>query len=245
MELNAMITSVSLGNLGKSDAVCGTGMFETMTDRSVADQIASINLSCPFGTLSSVLNWAQQSETQTVNCVAIIEAEKVYKRGEINPELSPIPETCQFHTFTEDYKTSLTDLFELQCKGNQQCNFEFDSSNIPEDLCVSQYQRSNSGAGTRFVMTASCISDEVRMDLHPSIASISKENVSILIVVFDIFASFSLWFGLLYIRPFSRAIAHDIDGSHLEAEDFTVTILQIPHKDKIDDLKAVYWAWAE
>ena len=31
----------------------------------------------------------------------------------------------------------------------------------------------------------------------------------------------------------------------LSAEDFTVQLIQEPHKDHINELKGIFWAWAE
>ena len=92
-------------------------------------------------------------------------------------------------------------------------------------------------------MTASCIDDEVSM---PSLGlTMTKENVSIIVVLFDLLISFYLWFALLFLRPLAKATEIDIVGDTLSADDFTVIVDQIPHKDKVEDLKAIYWAWAE
>ena len=40
-------------------------------------------------------------------------------------------------------------------------------------------------------------------------------------------------------------VDNDINTGTLNATHFTVVMEQDPHKDHINDLKGVYWAWAE
>ena len=43
----------------------------------------------------------------------------------------------------------------------------------------------------------------------------------------------------------SKATEKDVKGDTLSASEFTVVVESIHHDDDVDDLKAIYWAWAE
>ena len=73
----------------------------------------------------------------------------------------------------------------------------------------------------------------------------SKSTVAIVVVILDLLLSFLLWFALLALNQFQKLADVDVDRGTLSAEDFTVQIIQEPHKDHINDLKGIYWAWAE
>ena len=95
----------------------------------------------------------------------------------------------------------------------------------------------------KYIMTASCESDTIQFAGDYIIQN--KSNVAIVIVIFDLAISFSLWFSLLALKPFQNITDVDIDRGNLSAEDFTVQIIQEPHKDHINDIKGIYWAWVE
>ena len=92
-------------------------------------------------------------------------------------------------------------------------------------------------------MTVSCIADTVSLEGFKY--TMSKENVAIWIVLFDLVISFYIWFALLFLKPLSRATERDIKGDTIAPNEFTTVIAQIPHFDNVDDLKAIYWSWAE
>ena len=53
LELSAVIAQFSLGNLGASNTACGSGIFDENNEID-GMQIASINLSCPYGKLHTI-----------------------------------------------------------------------------------------------------------------------------------------------------------------------------------------------
>ena len=57
LELNSIITQLSLGNLGASNTACGSGAFDEKTTIDKL-KIASINLSCPYGKLFAIKDFA-------------------------------------------------------------------------------------------------------------------------------------------------------------------------------------------
>ena len=72
-----------------------------------------------------------------------------------------------------------------------------------------------------------------------------KGNVATIIVLLDLIISFAVWFALIALKPFMKATASDVNGETIKAKDFTVVVEAAPHKEEIEDLKAVYWAWAK
>ena len=75
--------------------------------------------------------------------------------------------------------------------------------------------------------------------------TVSKETVALVVVCTDLAAVFVLWFALLALKSFHRMVDADVNKGTLSATDFTVQVEQEPHFDHYNDLKGVYWAWAE
>ena len=73
----------------------------------------------------------------------------------------------------------------------------------------------------------------------------TKANVAILIVLVDLLIAFYIWFALLFVRPLSIATQKDVSGDTLAPNEFTVVIEHVMHKDPVDDLIPIYWAWVE
>ena len=74
----------------------------------------------------------------------------------------------------------------------------------------------------RYVMTVSCIADTVSLEGFKY--TMSKENVAIWIVLFDLVISFYIWFALLFLKPLSRATERDIKGDTIAPNEFTTVI---------------------
>ena len=73
---------------------------------------------------------------------------------------------------------------------------------------------------------------------------LGKDEIARYATVFDIGVSFFLWFALISAKMFLKATSLDINVNTIKAQDFSV-VLEVPHHtDKVDDLKAIYWAWA-
>lgn len=47
------------------------------------------------------------------------------------------------------------------------------------------------------------------------------------------------------MKPLQEAIRTEADVASVNPEDFTVVIKQVPYLDKYEELRPVYWAWAE
>ena len=97
-------------------------------------------------------------------------------------------------------------------------------------------------------MIASCTSNSIRFgdkDKLATTVTVSKETVALVVVCTDLAAVFVLWFALLALKSFHRMVDADVNMGTLSATDFTVQVEQEPHFDHYNDLKGVYWAWAE
>ena len=95
----------------------------------------------------------------------------------------------------------------------------------------------------KFLMTADCVSESVT--IWGVEYEMNKGNVATIVVLIDLIISYSVWFALISLKPFQKATARDVNGETIKAKDFTVVIEAPPHLDNIEDLKAIYWAWAK
>ena len=71
-----------------------------------------------------------------------------------------------------------------------------------------------------------------------------KDEIARYAAFLDIIVSLFLWFALIAAKLFLRATSLDVRVNTIKAEDFTVVLEVPPHLDEVDDLKAIYWAWA-
>ena len=71
-----------------------------------------------------------------------------------------------------------------------------------------------------------------------------KDEIARYAAFLDIIVSLFLWFALISAKLFLRTTSLDVRVNTIKAEDFTVVLEVPPHLDEVDDLKAIYWAWA-
>ena len=71
-----------------------------------------------------------------------------------------------------------------------------------------------------------------------------KDEIARYAAFLDIIVSFFLWFALISAKLFLKATSLDVTVNTIKAQDFTVVLEVPPHLDEVEDLKAVYWAWA-
>jgi hypothetical protein len=74
---------------------------------------------------------------------------------------------------------------------------------------------------------------------------VDKENVAVIVVIMDICICFFFWFALLAMKPLQDAVQQDLNLFNIDPEDFTVVVKQNPYMDKYEELRPIYWAWAE
>jgi hypothetical protein len=99
------------------------------------------------------------------------------------------------------------------------------------------------GSNWQYALIATCKDDTIKV-LGENV-KITKEEVAVAIVVLDLVICFVFWFGLLAMKPLEDAIDTEIDASIIKPEDFTVVVKQVPYLDKYEELRPIYWAWAE
>ena len=99
------------------------------------------------------------------------------------------------------------------------------------------------GSNWQYVLLATCTDESIKVlgkDLY-----LSKEEVAAIVVILDLVICFVFWFGLLAMNPLQEAIKTEASVTTITPEDFTVVIKQVPYLDKYEELRPVYWAWAE
>ncbi len=64
-------------------------------------------------------------------------------------------------------------------------------------------------------------------------------------VIIDIIICFYFWFSLLTLVPFQNAVERELSSGFINASDYTVVLKQEPYKDSYEELRPIYWAWAE
>ena len=65
---------------------------------------------------------------------------------------------------------------------------------------------------------------------------LKKKEIAMTVVLFDLFATWLLYFALVALKPFQKISESDIEGGTLSADDFTVMIPMIPHKESAEKL---------
>jgi hypothetical protein len=124
-----IVTAASLGNLGSSNPVCQTGIYNTGAITS--DPEVTLNLSCPFGELFAVYDFGQLSAGDVVNCQET--QDESISLDDI--EFNFYPPTCHFRNKEDetafDAVGGIKEEFKTQCKGKNNCEFRFRQSNLP------------------------------------------------------------------------------------------------------------------
>jgi|LauGreDrversion4_2_1035121.scaffolds.fasta_scaffold205991_1 hypothetical protein len=62
---------------------------------------------------------------------------------------------------------------------------------------------------------------------------ITKSNVSIVVVLLDLILVYTIWLGLLCVRPLEKQVSDAIEQGTLTATDFTVMVKQMPYSDNL------------
>jgi hypothetical protein len=65
------------------------------------------------------------------------------------------------------------------------------------------------------------------------------------VVILDIIICFYFWFSLLTLVPLQNAVEMELNAGFINAADYTVVLKQEPYKDSYEELRPIYWAWAE
>jgi hypothetical protein len=73
----------------------------------------------------------------------------------------------------------------------------------------------------------------------------TKEQVAELVVALDIVAIVFFWLALICVKPFVGLTEETIKKESLSGPDFTVKLIQKPYLDSTEDLRPIYWHWAE
>mmetsp|Transcript_4000 Transcript_4000/g.5299 ORF Transcript_4000/g.5299 Transcript_4000/m.5299 type:complete len:105 (+) Transcript_4000:637-951(+) len=74
---------------------------------------------------------------------------------------------------------------------------------------------------------------------------VSKTLIGVIVVFFDLIITFIFWCSLLGLKKMQDAQEREINGDTVVASDYSVVVTQEPYTESLEDLPAVYYAWAE
>jgi hypothetical protein len=97
------------------------------------------------------------------------------------------------------------------------------------------------GANWQYALIALCKDELILIGDKP----MTKQEVAIITVVLDLVICFVFWLGLLAMTPLQEAVDAEINLVQVDPNDFTVVIKQVPYLDRYEELRPIYWAWAE
>ena len=92
-------------------------------------------------------------------------------------------------------------------------------------------------------MVAYCASKAVKFGENE--IDVTKNLIGIVVVMFDLLITFGFWCSMLAFRKLQDKIESEIDGDGVQPMDFSIAIYQDPHKESLQDLPGVYYAWIE
>lgn len=64
-------------------------------------------------------------------------------------------------------------------------------------------------------------------------------------MILDIIICFFFWLSLLVLNPLQSSAEKELNAGLISAADFTIVLKQEPYKDAYEELRPIYWAWAE
>jgi hypothetical protein len=53
------------------------------------------------------------------------------------------------------------------------------------------------------------------------------------------------WLALICVKPFIDLTEDEVEHNNLNAPDFSVMVTNPDHNDRIEDVNAIHWQWAE
>ena len=74
---------------------------------------------------------------------------------------------------------------------------------------------------------------------------VSKTLIGVIVVFFDLIITFIFWCSLLGLKKLQEAQEKEMNGEAVSVSDFSVMVTVEPYTETLDDLTAVYYAWAE
>ena len=92
-------------------------------------------------------------------------------------------------------------------------------------------------------MLAQCSATTIQMGGED--VKVSKTLIGVIVVFFDLIITFIFWCSLLGLKKLQEAQEKEMNGEAVSVSDFSVMVAQEPYTETLDDLTAVYYAWAE
>ena len=95
-----------------------------------------------------------------------------------------------------------------------------------------------------YMMVASCSDGSIRFGGENG-SEVTKNTVGVVVVLFDLLATFFFWCSLLAMKKFQDVVQAEVNGDVVLPQDFTVQIYVNSHKENYKDMPGVYYAWVE
>lgn len=149
------------------------------------------------------------------------------------------PAQCDVDRFSDDKSDAFYANFEEQCKGSKTCQFKFRQSDLDDDCTLPQATAAN----WQYVIVAKCSSSSILFGENE--IKVTKNVIAMVVVIFDLVITFYFWCSMLALHKIQLATEREINAGTVTPSDFTVVVTAEPHTEKLEDLPAVFYAWAE
>ena len=73
----------------------------------------------------------------------------------------------------------------------------------------------------------------------------TKSLIGLIVVFLDLIIVFIFWCAMLGLKSLQQTTETEINQGSVQPNDYTVVVTQEPHVESLEDLPAVYYAWAE
>ena len=107
------------------------------------------------------------------------------------------PPDCNMWEVDIDYYDALVAGFEEQCKGQEECTFTWNLSDLPPAQC--SYWLANDDTIWRFMMIASCSDSSIN---YFNDLKVTKNLIGLVVVFFDLIITFFFWCSLMALKKF-------------------------------------------
>ena len=136
-----------------------------------------------------------------------------------------VDSNCDYSSFSSTYKSNLETAFKSQWYKKDVCTFDLSGISFP------------SGWSGKPYIKVSCQSNDI--------AGVSKSDISLILVIFDIIAMLVFYIALMIHRKYEDIEECEINESVLDGSDFTVMIKNVPQNQDQRILMGRLWQHIE
>jgi len=106
------------------------------------------------------------------------------------------PPDCSLWQMDDVSHDFFLEMFEEQCVGKTECEFQFEKKDLPQDAC-SNYWTSDI-VDWEFMLVASCSDASIEY----AGTTVTKGLVGLVVVIFDLIVTFYFWCSLMAMKKF-------------------------------------------